>query len=69
MHEKPTAVDIEADDAALAAEADAIIAMIEGAGPGDVLAVLNAMAAALEPGDDPRLVAGVRTLRRILGLG
>lgn len=68
MPDKLTAADIEADDAALADETDAIIAMIEG-GAGDVLAVLDAMAAALEPGDDPRLSLGLAALRRIWGAG
>lgn len=67
MTENPTAAYLAAMNAVDDAEADAQLAFLEAAGPGDVGAVLDLMGRAIEPGDDPRLLLGLAALRRILG--
>lgn len=53
MKERVTAESFQAELQAGLAEDEAQIAAMERAGPGDVAAVLDVMARALQPGDDP----------------
>ena len=67
MTDEPTPESIAAEMQAGLAEAEAQVAAMEAAqGLDDVPNILRLMEGALQPGDDPRLVAGVAALRRIL---
>lgn len=61
-----TAKSLAAEDAAALADVEKDLAFFAAAGEGDGLAVLALIRKTFDGGEDPRLVAGVESLERII---
>lgn len=62
-----TKASLAAEDAAAMADVEKDLAFLRAAGEGDGLAVLALIEKTFDGGEDPRLLAGIDALRRILG--